>query len=223
MLELECLQRQLSDILPGARLEVSSLPALPALQLYLLNADYPQGELDAQAVQRVMDNPLYWTFCWASGQVLARYLLAQPERVAGKRVLDFGSGSGVVAIAAAMAGAAQVIACDIDPLALAATRANAGLNGVELELAADFFGVQGHIDLIIVADVLYDRANLEWLAQFIERAERVLVADSRVKDFDVPPYRLIARQNSCTLPDLDESAEFRDVRIYMGERGAGPI
>ena len=63
--------------------------------------------------------------------------------------------------------------------------------------------------------VLYDRANLSWLREFIGRATRVLVADSRVKDFDVPPYRQIARRESCTLPDLDESAEFRDVRLYL--------
>lgn len=214
MFELADLQRQLSDIIPGARLEATPLPAL---QLYLLNPDYPQGDLDPEAVQRVMNNPLYWVFCWASGQVLAQYLLERPELVAGKRVLDFGCGSGVVAIAAAMAGASQVIACDIDPLALAATRANAELNRVELELVADFFAVEGPLDLIIVADVLYDRANLDWLARFIERAERVLVADSRVRDFDYPPYRQVARQSSCTLPDLDESAEFRGVRIYLAE------
>ena len=75
-------------------------------------------------------------------------------------------------------------------------------------------GQPDHIDLIIVADVLYDKANFPWLRRFLERASEVLVADSRVKDFDHPPYRQIARRDSCTLPDLDESAEFRDVRIY---------
>ena len=70
---------------------------------------------------------------------------------------------------------------------------------------------------MIVADVLYDRGNFPWLQRFVERADKVLIADSRVKDFDHPPYRQIARQDSCTWPDLDESAEFRDVRIYLAD------
>ena len=81
--------------------------------------------------------------------------------------------------------------------------------------------VDAEVDLIVAADVLYDRENLIWLERFNQRAERVLVADSRVKDFGYPPYREIARQDSCTLPDLDESSEFRDVRIYYS--GPGPF
>jgi predicted nicotinamide N-methyase len=216
--EDELLGEALRHILPDARLEEIALPATPAVRLLLLEGNYPQGELSPEAVQRVMDNPLYWVFCWASGQVLARFLLEQPDRVRGRRVLDFGCGSGVVAIAAALAGAREVIACDIDPLALAATRSNARRNGVTVTITDDFFGIEGDIDLIIVADVLYDSGNFAWLQRFIERSDRVLIADSRVKDFDHPPYRQVARHSSCTLPDLDESAEFRDVRIYLGER-----
>lgn len=214
MPEITLLHERLQQILPSASLEVVPMPDNPAIRLLLLNGDYPQGELSAQEVQRVMDNPLYWVFCWASGQVLANFLLQQPDWVRGKRVLDFGCGSGVVAIAAALAGAAEVIACDIDPLALAATEVNARLNDVELHLVGDYFDVQGPLDLIIVADVLYDRENFVWLQRFVDRSDRVLIADSRVKDFDYPPYRQIERRDSCTLPDLDESAEFRDVRIY---------
>ena len=211
------LNRALRAILPSASLEITRLPDTPEIQLWLLDADYPQGKLSPEEMQRVMDNPLYWVFCWASGQVLARFLLQQPERVRGRRVLDFGCGSGVVAIAAARAGAAEVIACDIDPLALQATRLNAALNGVELTITDDYEGVDGRLDLIIVADVLYDRGNFPWLQRFVERADRVLIADSRVKRFDHPPYRPIERRDSCTLPDLDESAEFRDVRIYLAD------
>ena len=209
------LQRELRAIIPGARLEPMCPAGCHGLELLLLNADYPQGELQPAQVARVMDNPLYWAFCWASGQVLAALLREHPEWVSGKRVLDFGCGSGVVAIAAALAGAAEVVACDIDPLALRATRANAALNGVDLVLADDFAAVSGTLDMIIVADVLYDRENFPWLRRFTERSERVLIADSRVKDFDEPPYRQIARRDSCTLPDLDESSEFRDVRVYL--------
>tara|TARA_R110002110_G_scaffold91264_2_gene237473 strand:- start:94392 stop:95060 length:669 start_codon:yes stop_codon:yes gene_type:complete len=220
MSEAYPLLQQLRAVLPSARLEPLALPASPGIRLQLLNSDYPQEQLTPQQVQVAMDNPLYWAFCWASGQVLAQYLLSHPELVAGKRVLDFGCGSGVVAIAAAQAGAAQVIACDIDPLALRATALNASLNGVALQLAEDFHDVTQALDLIIVADVLYDRANLGWLDIFVRRANAVLVADSRVKDFCHPHYEQVARYSSCTLPDLDESAEFRDVRLYRGHWSA---
>lgn len=218
MTQLESLQQQLARIIPGAHLECMRLSGCPAIALYLLNADYPQGSLQPQTVQRVMDNPLYWVFCWASGQVLAQRLLAEPERVAGKRVLDFGCGSGVVAIAAKLAGAREVIACDIDPQARLATALNAQCNNVEVTLSDDFLSVPGELDVILVADVLYDRANLVWLDRFIARAPEVLIADSRVKNFDHPPYRQIGGYASCTIPDLDESAEFRDVRLYRAER-----
>jgi predicted nicotinamide N-methyase len=211
------LQQRLREIIPAATLERMPLPGCHGLELMLLNADYPQGELDGESVRKIMDNPLYWVFCWASGQVLARHVLDNPATVRDRRVLDFGCGSGVVAIAAAMAGAREVVACDIDELAIAATRANAALNNVELVLADDFDDVDGELDVILVADVLYDRGNLPWLDRFVRRASRVLVADSRVKDFDYPPYRQVARNDSCTIPDLDESLEFRDVRLYLAE------
>lgn len=214
----ENLEARLRDILPSAHLEVMPLPDAPELRLLLLAEDYPRQVLNRQEMWAVMDSPLYWIFCWASGQVLARYILDHPEQVAGKRVLDFGCGSGVVAVAAAMAGAREVVACDIDPLAIAATQFNAQLNDVSLVLAEDYFDVQDDIDLIIVADVLYDRENFPWLERFVARAPHVLIADSRVKNFDHPPYRAIDRRESCTIPDLDESAEFRDVRIYQAIR-----
>ncbi|MEM8661923.1 MAG: 50S ribosomal protein L11 methyltransferase [Pseudomonadota bacterium] len=208
------LKAAVAQIIRDAQLREIVLPRSSAIRLLLLDGDYPQGELSSDEMRKVMDNPLYWVFCWASGQVLAEFLLEKPHWVADKRVLDFGSGSGVVAIAAALAGAREVIACDCDPLALEATRVNAARNGVEVQTVQDFHAVRGAVDLIIVADVLYDRANLHWLTLFAQRADDVLLADSRIKDFDHPRYKAIARETSCTVPDLDESAQFRDVRIY---------
>lgn len=215
MSALRNLQRQLADIIPGARLEETVLPGCPEICLHLLNADYPQEALAASTVQRVMDNPLYWSFCWASGQVLAAHLLRHPERVADRRVLDFGCGSGVVSIAAALAGAGEVIACDHDPFALAVTERNAALNGVRVRLAPDFDSLAGPVELITAADILYDQANLHWPKRFLRRADEVLVADSRLKSFNYPSYSEIARQVSLTVPDLDESSEFREVRVYL--------
>ncbi len=210
----------LSDILaryvPDGRAQYLQLPDCRGLGLYLLNEDYPQHELSAEQAQALMNYPAYWAFCWASGVVLARYLLENPGWVEGRTVLDFGSGSGVAAIASAMAGAKRVIACDIDEDAQLASRVNAELNGVDVDLAADFNDVTDELDLILVADVLYDRENLPWLERFLQRAPEVLVADSRVRDFRFPGYERIAQYDSSTLPDLDESAEFRRVSLYRG-------
>lgn len=206
------------EIVPDARIERYTLPGDSGIDLFLMNEDYPTGRLPYDAAMKLMENPFYWAFCWASGAVLADYVLSQPQLVAGKRVVDFGCGSGVVAVAAKKAGAREVVACDIDPLAIMAARENARINDVELTLCDDFDHVEGDVDLIIVADVLYDRDNLPWLDRFSAKAPDVLVADSRVKNFDYPPYQQVARVEACTLPDLDESLEFRDVRIYRTMR-----
>ena len=116
------------------------------------------------------------------------------------------------------AGAAEVVACDLDPLALEACRANAELNGVELSYSADFFQEEDRFDLIIVADVLYDRANLPLLDQFLTRGRQALVADSRVRDFQHPLYTRLAVLDACTWPDLAEPAEFRNVSLYHAIR-----
>ena len=116
------------------------------------------------------------------------------------------------------AGAVDQRARHRDPLALAACRANAALNGVELRYSQDFFGEPDHFDLILVADVLYDRANLPLLDQFLSRGREALVADSRVRDFAHPLYRRLDVLDACTWPDLAEPAEFRQVSLYHATR-----
>ena len=212
------LSKKLQQVLPLACAQLSELPLTPDIELFLINDDFPQHELSRDEMLAAMNYPAYWAFCWASGQVLAQFIIENSLWVKGKNVLDFGCGSGVVAIAAAAAGAKSVIACDIDADALAATAANAKHNQVELILIDDFEKVVEPIDIIIVADVLYDRENLPWLDTFIGRAKEVLIADSRVKNFSHPSYQLIDQRVGSTVPDLDEFDEFKDVRIYHGRR-----
>ena len=211
------LQAALNDLLGDARLVAEPLPGTD-LRLWLIDAANMDRAFSPEETRRILDEPPYWCFCWASGLVLARWLAERPEWVRGKRVLDFGTGSGVAAIAAAKAGAAEVVACDLDPLALAACRANATLNGVELRYSQDFFGEADRYDLILVADVLYDRANLPLLDQFLSRGREALVADSRVRDFAHPLYRRLGVLDACTWPDLAEPAEFRQVSLYHATR-----
>ncbi|QKZ06982.1 MULTISPECIES: class I SAM-dependent methyltransferase [Pseudomonas] len=215
---MKALQQALGDLLGDARLVPTALPGTD-IRLWLIDGDNMDRAFSPEETRRILHEPPYWSFCWASGLALARYLAEQPQWVEGLRVLDFGAGSGVAAIAAAKAGAAEVVACDLDPLALGACRANAELNGVALGYSADFFAEADRFDLILVADVLYDRANLPLLDQFLSRGRQALVADSRVRDFSHPVYRQLATLEACTLPDLAEPHEFRHVSLYHARRG----
>ncbi|MGH8349403.1 MAG: protein methyltransferase, partial [Pseudomonas sp.] len=97
-------------------------------------------------------------------------------------------------------------------------QANAELNDVQLDYSTDFFAEDDRFDLILVADVLYDRANLPLLDQFLSRGREALVADSRVRDFRHPLYRRIEMLEAMTLPDLAEPHEFRHVSLYHAAR-----
>ncbi|WP_397377004.1 class I SAM-dependent methyltransferase [Pseudomonas sp.] len=211
------LQQALSALLGDAQLSAETLPGTD-IKLWLIDANNMHRAFSPEETRRILEEPPYWCFCWASGLVLARWLAQNPQWVHGKRVLDFGAGSGVAAIAAAKAGALEVVACDLDPLALEACKANAALNDVELSYSADFFAEADRFDLIIVADVLYDRANLPLLDQFLSRGRQALVADSRVRDFQHPLYQRLGMLEACTWPDLAEPAEFRHVSLYFAER-----
>jgi predicted nicotinamide N-methyase len=126
--------------------------------------------------------PPFWAFAWAGGQALARYVLDRPETVRGRTVLDFASGSGLVAIAAARAGAGRVEASDIDAFAIAAIRLNAGANGVAVEpVAEDLIGADRGWDTVLAGDICYERdlaaRVVAWLEALARRGARVLVGD----------------------------------------------
>ncbi|MCL6689444.1 50S ribosomal protein L11 methyltransferase [Pseudomonas sp. R3.Fl] len=211
------LQQALGELLGDACLGAERLPGTD-IALWLIDAQNMDRQFSPDETRRILEEPPYWCFCWASGLALARWLAERPQWVVGKRVLDFGAGSGIAAIAAAKAGAAEVVACDLDPLALAASRANAELNGVQLSYSEDFFGEEDRYDLILVADVLYDRANLPLLNAFLGKGREALVADSRVRDFQHPLYRRLDILDACTWPDLAEPHEFRKVSLYHASR-----
>ena len=126
--------------------------------------------------------PPFWAFAWAGGQALARYVADNPALVAGRRVLDFASGSGLVAIAAAKAGARRVEASDIDAFALAAVALNAEANAVEIVATTDdLIGRDDGWDVALAGDVAYERdmaaAVFDWLAALARRGAEVRVGD----------------------------------------------
>lgn len=110
----DILNQHLAKTLSRGRVAVTVPAGCPDVSLYLFDPTVLEGPISHDEAQAVVAEPAYWSFCWASGQVLAAYILANPHLVKGETVLDFGSGSGIVAIAAAMAGAKEAIACDID-------------------------------------------------------------------------------------------------------------
>ena len=215
---LETLEQNLRQTVSQGEISITSLPLVPEISLLLLDEDYPRGPLPHEDTIAALNDPAYWSFCWASGQVLARWLLDHTHIAKDQVVLDFGAGSGVAGIAAAMSGAQRVIACDIDPMALASCRANAIVNGCELILLENIDALDTHIDLILAADVLYDRENVPWLEQLATITPNILLADSRMKDVEHWGYRRLLSQYATTVPDLDEAREFTDVKLYLNDR-----
>lgn len=211
----QLLNLAIGNMLSDANVCVQSLPQCPEISLWLVEPEAMRRQFFLEEINHIQENPAYWGFCWASGQVLAREILSNPHWVQGKKVMDFGAGSGVVAVACMLAGASEVVACDIDPIALKACVANARLNQVEFRLHDNLFTFDEPLDVLIAADVLYDKENLPLLDAFCRKGKNVLVADSRIKDFDFPPYQPIAQHESATVPDLDELDEFRFVNLYQ--------
>ncbi|KQZ30939.1 nicotinamide N-methyase [Mesorhizobium sp. Root552] len=126
--------------------------------------------------------PPFWAFAWAGGQGLARYVLDHPETVRGKRVLDFASGSGLVAIATAKAGAAEVTAADIDPFCETAIKLNAHANGVDVGfVGTDCVDTDAGWDVVLAGDVFYEKPFAErlipWFSALKSRGATILVGD----------------------------------------------
>lgn len=172
---------------PAAFVEANTLvehPALvPEIRLHLASELVPIWQATETELERIGLPPPYWAFAWAGGQALARYLLDQPERVAGKRVLDFAAGCGIQGIAAALAGASKVEASEIDRFAAAALRLNAGLNGVAIEIReADLVDSPAdRWDVVLAGDVCYERPMAErvwaWLQALAAAGTEVLLGD----------------------------------------------
>jgi predicted nicotinamide N-methyase len=158
-------------------------PLVPEIRLQLATEVTPIWQATEETLARHALPPPFWAFAWAGGQALARYLIDHPHEVAGREVLDFGSGSGLVAIAAAKAGATRVTAAEIDPFAAAAIALNAALNGVEIGIVTDdlLFTNEPRWPVITAGDVCYEQpmaaAVTEWLRRRAGAGSHVLLAD----------------------------------------------
>jgi predicted nicotinamide N-methyase len=158
------------------------VPHAPEIALHVADEATELWQKTEEELGEIGLPPPFWAFAWAGGQALARYILDHPETVRGRRVLDFASGSGLVAIAAMKAGAAEVTACDIDPFAIAAIGVNAQANGVTVTpLAADIVGQDRGWDTVLAGDICYEQdlaaRVIEWLLALSGRGATILIGD----------------------------------------------
>jgi len=162
---------------------ITAPPLVPEIRLHLATEITPIWQATEESLARSALPPPFWAFAWAGGQALARYLLDHPDQVAGRTVLDFGAGSGLVAIAAAKAGAAFVLAAEIDHFAAAAIAANAALNEVAITVTtADVLDcADPGREVVAAGDVCYERPMAErvatWLRVLAARGSLVLLGD----------------------------------------------
>jgi predicted nicotinamide N-methyase len=166
-----------------ARTVPAPVPLAPELVLLQASDMHDLWQAAAILPQASQDSP-YWAFPWAGGQALARYILDRPELVRGRRVADFATGSGLVAIAAARAGAAEVLALDLDPFAEVAVALNSARNGVSVRFrSGDALGEElPGVEVVLAGDVFYERGLAErsqrWFAALASRGVRVLAGDA---------------------------------------------
>lgn len=192
----------------------------PEIKLHLATEITPMWMATENFLEKNALPPPFWAFAWAGGQALARFVLDHPERVRGKRVLDFAAGSGLVAIAAAKAGAAEVWTAEIDPIANIAIRLNAEANGVDLGIISENVLEKNETpwDVVLAGDVCYEKPMAELVLAFLLRCKA-----SGAAVFMGDPGRAYLPQSgmnakahytiACTLELEDRTS--RDVTIYQ--------
>lgn len=202
-----------------ARSRLTRPPVVPELLLHLADDmdelwASVQSELDAGELP-----PPFWAFAWLGGQALARHVLDHPDEVAGRRVLDLATGSGICALAAVLAGAAEVTAADVDPVAGAAVRLNAEANGLAVAVVvADLLGEPPpSVDVVLAGDVFYDAEMsarvLPWLQQAAATGARVLVGDPGRHYLPQQLVRQVGAYDVPTTREL-EGVDLKHVRVY---------
>lgn len=185
-------------------------PHTPELRLHLADEITPIWRMTEEALQEIGLPPPFWAFAWAGGQALARYILDHPAEVAGKRVIDFASGSGIVALAAAKAGASTVLAADIDPFCGAALALNAEANGLAVAFTdTDLLDAPARgADVILAGDICYEKPLaarvMAWLGEARGEGVRVLIGDPGRSYFPREGLEKLAEYQVATTRELED-------------------
>lgn len=195
-----------------ANTKLLSPPLVPEIRLHLAEESLPIWQKTEEELGEMNVPPPYWAFAWAGGQALARYILDNQTLVAGRTVLDLGCGSGLQAIAAAQAGAADVLAADIDQIALVATAMNAEANDVTVRLTAEDLLVAplaDPFDVVLVGDLYYERQLAERVTALIDtavaRGSLVLIGDPQRNYFPQGRYEAAARYEVPVTRELEDA------------------
>ncbi|RWI29261.1 MULTISPECIES: methyltransferase [unclassified Mesorhizobium] len=215
-------------------MRIAAVAALPEIRLYRAHpasglwrltrpqgrAAEPEGEANEADEDGPEPQPPYWAYAWAGGAVLARYILDRPETVAGLRVLDLGAGSGLVGIAAAKAGASQVIASEIDRNGVAALGLNAAANGVAIAVVGEDItaGPPPPVDVVAAGDLFYRQDLADRVIPFLDRC---LAAGINVLIGD-PGRAYLPRSRLCLLaeyqvPDVGQGAATKPSGVFSFE------
>lgn len=203
----------------AANTRLQTVPHAPEISLWLADEITPLWRLTEEELGAMGLPPPFWAFAWAGGQALARWLLDHPAEVAGKWVIDLATGSGLVGIAAMKAGAASILAADIDPFCAAAVAANARSNGVEIAFTdANLLDAPPPpVDLICAGDVFYEKpmaeAVLAWLKQAQANGTRVIVGDPGRTYFPKSGLTLLAEYTVPTTRELEDQ-EVKRSRVW---------
>lgn len=187
------------------------VPQVPQISLHLASDAFIVWEAAEREAGESDQPPPFWAFAWPGGLALARYVLDNPEHVAGRTVLDLGSGSGLTAIAAAMAGASAVLASEPDPFAVAAIGLNAAANRVPIAVTGDVLDGSGSdAEVVLAADIWYERLLAQRALNLLERARArgadVLVADVGRAFLPRSALRELAAYEVPVIADLEDAA-----------------
>ena len=211
----------------AANTEIVSPPLVPEITLRLATEITPIWQATETELQQIGIPPPFWAFCWPGGQALARYVLDNPDIVRGGRVLEFAAGGAVSGIAAALAGAMEVIANDIDTLAVAAAQANASLNGVTLIPSTDNYLMRetpSSCDVILAGDIFYEQSPAVEIEAFLRREAKagalVLIGDPGRKYLPIKNLQEVIRYEVPTSLEL-EDREMRDGVVWRVSGNAG--
>ena len=212
------------EMFVAAQSRLEPVPLVPEIRLHVAADAIGLWEATERERGEPGQPPPFWAFAWPGGQALARYILDRPDLVNGRTVIDLGSGSGLAAIAAALAGASAVLASEVDPLAAAAIALNAAANNAEVTVTADVLDGDGQdADVVLAGDIWYEKSLADRALGLLKRAcargAKVLVGDIGRTFLPRGLLRELAAYDVPVVADLENAAVKRVMILTLSNPG----